>query len=91
MFNNWTKTAERIDQAEQRKERSRVRAFFGVSNAVPVIESPEVSKPELTGERGGFFTRGGSRISHPSAYSRKGFSNMVYHCSTRMILVPVNR
>jgi hypothetical protein len=91
MFNNWTKTAERIERIEAQRERSRVRALFGVSSAVPVIESPEVSKPELTGSPGGFFTRGGSRIYYPSAYSRKGFSNMVYHCSTRMILVPVNR
>jgi hypothetical protein len=91
MFNNWTKTAERMEQAEQRKERSRVRAFFGVSNAVPVIESPDVAERTLTGNPGGHFTRGGSPVRFPSAYARKGFSNLVYRCSTYKILVPVNR
>jgi hypothetical protein len=43
--------------------------------------------PKETGESWYYTTRGGARILHPSAYSKRGFSNMVYHASTRRIEV----
>jgi hypothetical protein len=43
--------------------------------------------PKFTGESGYFCTNGGQRIYHPSAYRRKGFSNMFYCHSTLKIEV----
>lgn len=45
------------------------------------------TEPKLTGESWCYRTRGGSYIYHPSAYSKNGWSNMVYHPSTRCIEV----
>jgi hypothetical protein len=68
--------------------RRQIRGIFDASNHVPVKVLPGGAlAPRLLGKRGGHFTRGGSRISHPSAYGRKGWSNMVYHCSTQRIVV----
>ena len=55
--------------------------------AVPVILTDGDYAPTVSGTRGGFYTRGGTPIAHPSAYAKKGFSNMVYHTSTRQIHV----
>lgn len=38
--------------------------------------------PRLTGRRGGFYTKGGRPIDHPSAYSKVGWSNMTYRRAT---------
>ena len=73
--------------------RTAVRRVFGLENnrGVPVkIAQWSNMEPRIYGEKGGHFTRGGSKIWHPSAYSRKGWSNMVYHCSTRFIIVGEN-
>ena len=43
--------------------------------------------PILTGESWHYTTRTGIRIYHPSAYSKRGWSSMVYHGSTREIIV----
>ena len=71
------------------RQRSAIRAAVRRSrcNNIPVIVIPGNDKPELTGESGGWFTRGGTPISHPSAYSRRGWSNMVYQRSTERIFV----
>lgn len=45
------------------------------------------SSPRRAGERGGFFTRGGTPIDHPGAYSRRGWSNMVYQTSSLRVVV----
>jgi|WetSurMetagenome_2_1015567.scaffolds.fasta_scaffold158417_3 hypothetical protein len=43
--------------------------------------------PEVYGHGWHYETRGGQVIHHPSAYSKKGFSNMIYCPSTRHIIV----
>lgn len=43
--------------------------------------------PRVTGRPWSWSTRGGGVIQYPSAYSRVGWSNMVYHPSTRRIVV----
>lgn len=48
---------------------------------------PGDSSPDIVGERGGHYTRGGTPIRHPSAYGRSGWSNMVYRCSTLQVTV----
>jgi hypothetical protein len=35
-----------------------------------------------------YATKGGIVINHPSAYSRRGFSNMVYHAAHCQVNVP---
>lgn len=52
---------------------------------VEVIDG--ASEPEIAGESWHYETRCGRRIYHPSAYSRRGWSNMVYHCSTLRVVV----
>jgi len=44
-------------------------------------------QPFVVGQYGGWYTKGGRQIHYPSAYSQKGWSNMVYRCQTRTILV----
>lgn len=54
----------------------------------PPVEIVEGSNPPR--ERGDSFhweTKGGTRIYHPSAYSRRGWSNMVYVGSSRRVEV----
>lgn len=85
---SWVSTAERIDARERRSTRTLIRGMFNVSNHVPVIEGP-VDKPILEGKSGGWYTKGGTRISHPSAYCKRGWSNMNYICSTLKIVVPL--
>lgn len=85
---SWVKTAENLEAREAAHKRALIRAQFNVSNAVPVIEG-EVLAPILVGSAGGHFTKSGDRISYPGAYSKKGFSNMVYKTSTQKIIVPV--
>jgi hypothetical protein len=58
--------------------------FTGV--AVNIIPD-SVQEPVLSGDRGGYFTKTGIPIRYPSAYSKKGWSTMTYHCSTRSISV----
>lgn len=43
------------------------------------------------GEAGGWYTRGGSPIYHPTAYAQVGWSNMEYRRDTRVIYVGVAR
>lgn len=43
--------------------------------------------PRTVGQSWHYTTRTGIRINHPSAYSSKGWSSMVYHHSTRRVIV----
>lgn len=54
---------------------------------LPVVLVQGESKPELVGESWHYETRTGIRIYYPSAYSRKGWSGMVYCPSTRKVIV----
>lgn len=69
--------------------RTMVRQYCNVTaTSVPVyILTGNDSAPAIEGERGGYFTKSGERIAHPSAYGRKGWNNMVYRRSTLMIVV----
>jgi hypothetical protein len=43
--------------------------------------------PRTVGESYHYETKSGSRIWHPSAYSKRGWSSMVYVASTRRVIV----
>ena len=80
-----------------KKSRTRLDRTISKLVRMEVCEAPQTpiefvngfQEPEGQGEYGGHFTRGGDRIQHPSGYSKKGWSNMVYHCSTRKIIVGI--
>jgi hypothetical protein len=68
------------------KARILVRNFLGVSkySNTPIIidrEKPN-SPPKVKGESWGYYTKGGTPITYPSAYSKVGWSNMEYRHST---------
>jgi hypothetical protein len=68
--------------------RTWLRAIAGTySTAANVIVVDGDQKPTLVGERYHWETRGGRRIYHPSAYSKTGWSNMVYCHSTLAVNV----
>ena len=70
-------------------QRSQIRRIVGRSrcNNIPVAVIDGNSSPKLSGKPGGWFTRGGTPIAHPSAYSRSGWSNMMYVRSSEAIEV----
>lgn len=77
-----------IDTTSKQRTFVREQVGEGKTTCIPVFVIPaSYQKPVLSGSRGGFFTSGGTRISHPSAYSKKGWSNMIYHRSTLSISV----
>lgn len=55
------------------------------NSRIEVIEG--AAAPTLAGQGWHWRTKGGKRIDHPSAYSRKGWSSMVYVASTRRVVV----
>jgi hypothetical protein len=57
---------------------------------IPIVLISGNSPPKLTGESFCWRTNGGTYISHPSAYSKVGWSNMNYCCSTLRIEVGEN-
>ena len=83
--NKWEKLGSKIDSKILSRKRRLIREKFGVSNSVPVIFEENIEKPTIEGYRGGWYTKGGARIRYPSAYSKKGMSNMVYKKSTFLI------
>jgi hypothetical protein len=87
---SWVTLANNIDVRERAKNRTKIRAIFQVSSAVPVIVSNKVDRPAIFGSSGGWYTRGGNAVAYPSAYSKKGWSNLVYSASTKHILVPLS-
>ena len=64
--------------------RRKLRQIAGGRNNLPVlIDKFDTTKAPVVVGHGFFYaTKGGSVIYHPSAYSKKGWSNMIYHCST---------
>jgi hypothetical protein len=81
---SWIKLADREDA----KDRTKIRAMFRATAHVPIIEDERFTEPTLDGKSGGWFTKGGSPIAYPSAYSKKGFGNMVYEGSSLTIRIP---
>lgn len=58
-----------------------------LTDNVSVVMVPGDCEPSQAGRNGHYRTRGGSYIRFPSAYSRKGRGDMVYHASTRIVEV----
>jgi hypothetical protein len=71
--------------------RGTIRKAVGVSQTnIKIKIIPDCNDaPSIKGEGWYFTTRGGTRIMHPSAYSKRGWRNMVYQASTRRIEVGV--
>ena len=64
------------------------RWWLGETWKYPVTIIPGSDQaPETEGRLGGWETMGGRPIYHPSAYSRVGWSNMRYRCSSYKITV----
>jgi hypothetical protein len=89
MSNHWTNAAIRLTDKVNAQRRTAARKAVHVSSSVSVTETEGVEKPKLIGESGGHFTNSGDRIAYPGAYSKRGWSNMYYSCSTQKVLVPV--
>lgn len=67
------------------KTRTAIRNYFGFGNSIP-IELTNKLGITYSGQGLGYTTRGGTLVRHPSAYSKVGWSNLVYHHSTREII-----
>jgi len=80
----WLNLGTRLDNQIDAKLRRECGVHY---HCVPIVRVTGDSAPVVTGSRGGHFTLGGTRIAHPSAYSRRGWSNMVYRSDTRVITV----
>lgn len=73
------------------KQRTALRESVGlrataVHVPVIVVEGTDLP-PVLFGEPGGWYTRGGKHIFHPSAYRKRGWSNATYRRSTERVYV----
>ncbi len=55
----------------------------------PIVFRDGFDPPKRGGSSFHYETRGGRTISHPSAYSKRGWSNMVYVASTIRITVGI--
>jgi hypothetical protein len=66
---------------------ARVAAGLNPRNTRPVRVVAGDVAPHWDGSTWCYTTVGGTRIRHPSAYSRKGWSNMIYCPSTLEIVV----
>lgn len=67
--------------------RRMARKAVSAHNSCPVEIIPGDSAPKLTGDPWHYETKSGRRIYHPSAYSSRGWSNMVYCHSTVRVVV----
>ena len=63
------------------------RIMTNVKNNMPVNVVEGYKHPEITGESWHYKTNGGKIIHYPSAYSKVGWSNMIYYPSTKSIEV----
>jgi hypothetical protein len=74
-----------------RELRRIVRRIAGIGRygwtGIPVEVVDGSNPPRVAGDYWHYETRGGRRIYHPTAYSKKGWSNMVYVHSTRRVEV----
>ena len=59
----------------------------GADSRCPVRVAPGDAAPHADGESPHYETRTGIRISHPSAYAKRGWSSMVYCPSTLEVIV----
>jgi hypothetical protein len=68
---------------------SKIRLVAGLhpNDRAPISIIPGDSQPKEVGESWSYVTKTGKPIHHPSAYSRKGWSSMVYKSSTRRVEV----
>jgi len=65
-----------------------VRAEVGLSGSpYPIKVVNGFQEPTTEGRKSRYTTRTGLPIYHPSAYAKRGWSSMVYHCSTLEIVV----
>jgi hypothetical protein len=73
------------------RERRICRLAAGVErgDSVPVRLVPGAAAPRLVGDGFHWTNRRGDRVWHPNAYSRVGFSSLVYRPSTRAVEVGV--
>ncbi len=81
-----------LSKKQLQKIRANLRKRFGYrpTDAIPISFLDKEGKdcePELSGKSGGYFTKAGYKISKPSAYKKKGWSNMEYRKSTKVITV----
>ena len=68
-------------------ERRIARESCGAHTTCPVDVIDGSLPPHLLGDEWHYETRGGQRIHYPSAYAKRGFSNMVYiHSSLRVVV-----
>lgn len=63
-------------------QRRAARTLAGAKPCRPVVVVPGTASPTVLGDVYHYETRGGRRIYHPGAYSRRGWSSMVYVHST---------
>ena len=70
--------------------RTAARKAAGVPWPCPVETVPGDQAPAYEGQAHHYITRGGARIYHPSAYSKRGWSNMVYQASTLRVVVGID-
>lgn len=85
-----TKQLELASNCATRKLRNLVRKHVGVCalNRYPIlVVKDSTAAPKLTGHNWHYTTTTGKPIHHPSAYSKVGWSSMVYKSSTREIQV----
>lgn len=89
---NWTNLGIKLDNRVKNECFDIIRSEAGCSSEmrIPVVVVNENKNPKLVGRSGGWFTKTGIRINHPSAYSRKGWSSMEYRCSTLRVEVGLN-
>lgn len=69
------------------RERIVVRRTLPGTTCPIIVVADSSQQPQQRGASWHYTTRGGTRIYHPSAYSKSGWSNMVYHASTLRIEV----
>lgn len=73
-----------LDRRDAWRRDVRAEAGAGPSLRIDVVAGR--SAPRVEGETNYYANKGGTRIDHPNAYRKKGF-NMVYHPSTRRVVV----
>jgi hypothetical protein len=76
---------ERIERTARRIVRQIANCCNETQPVVLIAEAGGKDTIGFTGERWHYETRGGRRIWHPTSYSKRGWSNMVYCSSTRQL------
>lgn len=64
------------------------RKAVGAHANCPVVVVAGITAPRIAGESWHYRTRGGTLVHYPSAYARRGWSNLVYHASTLRVEIP---